>query len=304
MNQTAKKTEVTNSEAPRVSVVIPTRNRSALLEQCLEMLAAQTVSYSQFEVIVVNDGSTDDTAECVRRFLEKSPVSGALVEGAGRGPAAARNLGIQKSCGELVAFTDDDCLPLPGWLQDLIEDLPAESACAGIGGGIVRAREGIISWYIDAANAMQHSVGERGANYLVTANAMYRRSCLQEVSGFDERIWWPGGEDPDLSIRVRQRGYYLAITKGAIVRHQHRDTLPGLYRMFWNHGRGRHALDQWQRLEIKYQGGKELRFGLRNALHYLRRRDLPWGQRQLFCFFDCVRVAAYHRGYISQPDLR
>ena len=115
--------------APRVSVVIPTRQRLASLASCLERLApgTQTLDRTRYEVVVSDDGDTGDT----RALLERSFPWARYCAGPRRGPASNRNAGVRASRGEWIAFTDDDTLPDPDWLEQLL------AASAG-----VRAVEG------------------------------------------------------------------------------------------------------------------------------------------------------------------
>lgn len=112
-----------------VSVVIPTYNRRDTLQQCLASVTHQT--YSNYEVIVVDDGSTDSTDEMIRwRFPDVRYIR----QRTNHGPAAARNLGIEVARGEIVAFTDDDCQLPPEFLSRIVEGYYRYSEVAGVGG--------------------------------------------------------------------------------------------------------------------------------------------------------------------------
>lgn len=197
----------------RFSVVVPTFNRSSTLRQTLGALIAQ--DYPDYEVIVVDDGSTDDTSEMVRqafpsvRYLRQS----------NRGPAAARNAGIQAANGEIVAFTDDDCLPPYDWLTRLADGYARYPEVAGVGG------------YLEApTEVLRHNILARYERYMTrehygardeevvggfecpaggTCNMSYRRSVLLAVGGFDEGFRYAAGEDADLKWRICQRGCRL-----------------------------------------------------------------------------------------------
>src|SRR5437588_5369687 len=105
----------------RVSVVIPTYKRPHLLENCLQALSLQDIAPTDFEAIVVDDAASDATRQQVERWRERLDACGyslryLAVSGA-HGPAAARNCGWRAARGEIIAFTDDDCLPSPAWLR-------------------------------------------------------------------------------------------------------------------------------------------------------------------------------------------
>ena len=223
---------------PRVSVVIPTYNRVDMLICCLRALQAQRMSRADYEVVVVDDGSTDGTAEALREWIPSTDMAVHASSRPNGGPATARNEGIGVARGALIAFVDDDCIPEPDWLKSLIDALPRDASCAGIGGRIVGASDALISRYIDWRGLMEHQRTEEEINYLVTANALFHKHCLLEVGGFNERFRWAGGEDPELARRLRARGYYFAATERALVVHRHRETLRGLVDMASRYGRG------------------------------------------------------------------
>ncbi|MFC1681882.1 glycosyltransferase [Pseudomonadota bacterium] len=222
-----------------ISVVVATYNRLASLRRLVKSVQEQTLPPSAFELIVVDDGSTDGTVDLLREISEGSKFRFHFLSQENRGPASARNAGMRHATGEFVLFTDDDCIPDPDWLEKVSQFLEANADVHGCGGRIVKQRNTPISRYVDRCGAMHHPLSYDGTvDYLVTANAAYRREVLEAVRGFCEDISWPGGEDPDLSYRVIKHGGRLAYCHDCIVRHEHRDSLMGLYKMFFNHGRG------------------------------------------------------------------
>ena len=104
---------VLRSLPPMISVVIPTYNRAPELETCLTALAAQTLSPDQFEVLVIDDGSSDSTSSLLETLSSGNPMDLRYFVQPNEGPAAARNAGIEQAKGEWIAFTDDDCIPDP-----------------------------------------------------------------------------------------------------------------------------------------------------------------------------------------------
>lgn len=197
----------------KFSVVIPTFNRGSILRQTLAALITQ--DYSDYEVIVVDDGSTDGTREMVMREFP----SVRYLRQANRGPAAARNVGIQAASGVIVAFTDDDCLPPADWLTRLADGYARHPEVVGVGG------------YSEApVDLLEHNILARYERYMTrehygacdgevlggfecpvggTGNMSYRRSVLIEVGGFDEGFRYAAGEDADLKWRVVQKGHPL-----------------------------------------------------------------------------------------------
>ncbi|HZS75634.1 MAG TPA: glycosyltransferase [Ktedonobacteraceae bacterium] len=178
----------------RVSVVIPTYKRLALLQRCLEALSAQDIAPADFEVIVVDDAASEETR---KQVLEESclhpehtirylPVQGT------NGPAAARNLGWQAASGEIIAFTDDDCIPTPGWLRAGLEAF--DDVVVGVSGKIIIPLDHTPTDYERNAALLAKSE-------FVTANCFYRRDVLASIGGFDERFTMAWREDSDLAFR-------------------------------------------------------------------------------------------------------
>jgi glycosyltransferase involved in cell wall biosynthesis len=107
-------------ELPFVSVIVPTYNRASLLKRLLESLREQTYPADKFEVLVVDDGSTDETPQVVEEFARSAPFAVRYFRQPRKGPAAARNLGIQQSRGEIVAFVDSDVTVAKDWLTNAV----------------------------------------------------------------------------------------------------------------------------------------------------------------------------------------
>lgn len=215
--------------SPFVSVVIPTRNRCAWLLEAIEAVCAQAYA-GGFDVIVVDDGSTDGTAAAVRQRVW--PVSVTVAGGCSRGPAAARNVGIAAARGEVIAFLDDDCVPREGWL----ESIATAAAGAGAAGGVTRMMsDGSLLSEFDCIrwNAAREA-NEEGA--LLSCNCAFRREVLD--GGFDENFLLPGCEDADLAERLRRSGVSVGRAPEAMVTHRARPGIAGLVRTGFNYGRG------------------------------------------------------------------
>lgn len=175
-----------------LSVVVPTRNRAHLLPRLLEALDSQT--HPNFEVIVVDDSSEDETQQILAGW--EGPHKIALRTDHPSGSYLARNLGWQRARGEIVAFTDDDCLPDPGWLQAMVHALCANPSLMGVQGKTEGERGPIGS----------HAIRVASPDRLYrTCNIAYRRDAVDAVGGFDARFsgWF---EDTALGWRVSQHG--------------------------------------------------------------------------------------------------
>lgn len=215
LSQSAEKEEavvISRRCYPRFSVVVPTHNRLQLLSRVLEALTDQT--YPNYEIIVVDDASTCDLTPLKHRF----PQVRFLHQPYNLGPAAARNLGVQETTGEIVAFTDDDVMPLADWLETLADGYHRYPEVVGVSGSIqapeellrtnVWAQLELFQSQVELRQPDQEVVGGWECPGFGTCNASYRRTIFQEMGGFDEGFPF-ACEDGDLKRRVAERGYKL-----------------------------------------------------------------------------------------------
>lgn len=195
-----------------VSVVVATHNRCASLMRLLDALGAQT-GVGHFEVVVVDDASTDDTASAIAaRPVDCSFSLRCLRLDRNCGPATARNHGWRVAAAPLVCFTDDDCQPTPTWLSAL---------CARLAyAPVVQGRTVPDPAQVDRWGPWSHTVEvlDEGGFY-ETCNMGYRRSVLERLGGFDEAFRRPYGEDADLAWRAREAGIGTAFAADAVVHH-------------------------------------------------------------------------------------
>ena len=206
-----------------VSVVVPTYNRKEMLKDCLTSLFNQTYPKDKYEIIVVNDGSTDGTEEVLNEYAKKAPCIFKWFSQENKGPSAARNLGIEHAKGEIICFTDDDCIADERWIENLVKEFTNEKV-GGVGGEIVAYNPKTLT----EKYGNRFNQRERAKEYLLTGNAAYRKDVLDAIGGFDENL--RSLEDVDLGIRVKAKGYELRYTPHAIVFHKHYDTLQWLMR--------------------------------------------------------------------------
>jgi GT2 family glycosyltransferase len=204
-------------ETPRVSVVVCSYNGSRTLGQCLRSL--ETLDYPDYEVIVVDDGSTDHT----RAVLAEHPTVRAIHQ-ANRGLSAARNVGLQEATGSIVAYTDADCYADPQWLTHLVYQL-AHTSAAGVGGPNLAPEDGRLAACVAAAPGQPMHVleSDQVAEHIPGCNMAFRREALLAVNGFDP-VYRKAGDDVDLCWRLQQAGYWITFAPGAFVWHHRRQT--------------------------------------------------------------------------------
>lgn len=184
---------------PEASVVVPTRNRAELLPALAGALAAQE-GIGDYEVIFVDDGSTDETPEVLSRLAVSStiPVQVLRTGPGDRGRAAARNLGWRSAKGPVVAFTDDDCRPEPGWLAALVRGLASSDLAQGLTEVDPRELHG-------SGPFARFIVITEFSWKFETCNIAYRRELLERLGGFDPAFRHLG-EDIDLGCRALDLG--------------------------------------------------------------------------------------------------
>jgi glycosyltransferase involved in cell wall biosynthesis len=219
-----------------VSLIVPTRNRRAKLERLLRSIDELRGNPLE-EVIVIDGRSVDSTREFLREWSRAghsfSPI--VLNQDRGNGPGSARNLGMEATVSDIVAFTDDDCIPDPDWLRFLVPAVNKTHGVVGAGGRVLPTERDWISRYFAYYRILEPPPSML---YLVTANCAYSRVEAMNVGGFDGTIPTPGGEDVALSIRLRQAGWSFGYVPEALVRHEFRSDVSDFLRTFRNYGRG------------------------------------------------------------------
>ncbi|MGD9943662.1 MAG: glycosyltransferase family 2 protein [Burkholderiaceae bacterium] len=222
-----------SADAVAIAVVIATYRRPPLLRRCLQALLAQRdMAPEAYEIIVVDDGRSDDTKAVVDELAEGCgsvlPRLRYLRPLRGRGPAAMRNHGWRESSAPLLAFTDDDTIPDPRWLacgaRAMTEGGPE---LAAVGGRV------IVPLPPDPTDHALNTQGLERAEF-VTANAFVRRSALDAVGGFDERFTRAWREDSDLHFALLERCGRVGRAESAIVVHPVREAPWGL--SLWQQG--------------------------------------------------------------------
>lgn len=207
---------------PDISVVIPTYRRPDLLARCLNALFAQTLPGHRFEIVVVDDGRSEDTRLRCEQFAaraaaEQGPVVRCIVPEGTRGPAGARNSGWRAARGALIAFTDDDTIPDRDWLREGEEAMTAERVAVWGRVDVPMPEE--------LTDNARNTAGLQDAIF-VTANAFVRRKVLETVGGFDDRYRRAWREDTDLYFALLERfpdADAVAYAPKALVVHPVRD---------------------------------------------------------------------------------
>lgn len=230
---------------PQVCVVVSAYNRVGLLADLVAALQAQTVA--DFEAVLVDNGSTDDTGARLRALTADDRRFRVLTVDDNRGPSRARNLAWRATSCKWVAFTDDDCAPEPRWLQALLD--------AGRAADIVQGRTipaGERAGWFDRSQTIEQWSGR-----FETCNLLVRRELLDRLGGLSERFRIAMGEDTDLGLRAVAGGATTVFADDAVVRHH---VWPSGFREFLQQRR-RYA-EHVELMKVNPQARRLLHFGL------------------------------------------
>jgi len=199
-----------------VSVVVPVYNGARYISSCLEALTYQTVPPDGYEIIVVDDGSTDDTPDIARRYPVRCLTQPHL------GAAAARNLGWRAARGSLILFTDADCRPAPDWIETMCAPFE-DTRVSGVKGVYRTHQRALVARFVqlEYEEKYQRLAKQPTIDFVDTYSAAYRKSVLQAVGGFDTRFPNASVEDQELSFRLAKAGYRMVFQPLAIVYHEH-----------------------------------------------------------------------------------
>ena len=277
---------------PKISVVVPVYNGEATIRTCVEALLGLDYPRDRFEVIIVDNKSTDGT----RRIVEAYPVT-LLQEAAVQSSYAARNLGITRASGDIIAFTDADCVPERGWLRAIVAAIEPPDV-GGVAGAIeaFRADSPVERYQARRAIRADRAYNHKVLPFAQTANAAYKRGVFESIGLFDPTLIYGG--DLDFSWRMQAAGGQRLVYEAlAFVWHRHRTTYKGLFGLYEKNAIANcllseryHHYETYPRLRTFFYLSRELlRSGLRSAL--LRRDD---GSGSL----DVVRYAGEVWGWL------
>ena len=224
----------------RLSLVIPVLNAARTLPRTLEAVTA--LDPAPDEIVLVDNGSTDDTPRRLQAFAAASRARVVVLAEPRRGASAARNTGVRAATGDVVVFTDADCCPGPDWLAAVRRPLADATVGAVAGrlastapGGVIEMFGSLFTLQAPAAPA-RHTRWTPWAGGFPTANLAVRRELLLRAGGFDESIAIYG-EDHDLCARLYATGATIVYAPDAVVAHQHRVALRPMLRQAFGFGR-------------------------------------------------------------------
>jgi O-antigen biosynthesis protein len=204
---------------PRVSVVVCTYNAERTMAPCLESLAK--LNYPDYEVIVVNDGSTDGSLAIAERFGYCK-----IISQPNKGLSVARNVGAEAATGEIVAYTDSDCVADPDWLNYLVAKMEAADLVACGGPNFPPPEDSLIpsAVAVSPGGPTHVLLSDDTAEHIAGCNMAFRRDVLLQLGGFDP-VYRAAGDDVDICWRFQDAGYTIGFSPAAVVWHFRRNTV-------------------------------------------------------------------------------
>lgn len=240
---------------PQVSVIIPIYNGEADLPDLIDCLRSQTYPRDSIEYLLVNNNSSDRTLEGISAAAASAVSEGLklypLTEDSIQSSYAARNCGIRAAAGEILAFTDADCRPLPNWAEEIVK--PFSEPKVGIVVGELAALPGnsLLEKYAERYGVMSQKflLEHPFCAYGQTANLALRQQALQQVGLF--RPYLTTGGDADICWRIQREAHWkLAFAGAAVVRHRHRSNLRELRSQWQRYGQSNQYLHELYGIDL------------------------------------------------------
>ncbi|MBN1319119.1 MAG: glycosyltransferase [Anaerolineales bacterium] len=232
-------------EQPLFSIIIPTCDRPDPLISCLQAISRLEYPHDQFEVIVVDDGSTHPLAPIVARYHSKLDIT--LLTQENFGPAAARNTGAEIARGRYLAFTDDDCQPDALWLDAMARRFN-EMPEVLIGGQTINALSGNL--YLTASQLLidylyaHYTINGKQPRFFTSNNMALPAIQFKQLGGFDLKFRRAGGEDREFCDRWHYNNYRMIYDPEVVVYHAHLLTFRTYWKQHRNYGRGAFVFQQ------------------------------------------------------------
>lgn len=212
------------------SVIVPAYNASVTIERCLNSLENQSIPKEVYEVILIDDGSTDRTSDIAKQF----PIKYFWQKN--QGPATARNRGAKEARGEIILFTDADCVPQINWIEEMVRPFDDQKIMA-VKGTYKTAQKSLTARFaqVEFEERFEMLKKVESIDMVDTYSAGYRRSVFISLEGFDPSFPVANNEDTELSYKMSQAGYKMVFNPNAVVYHlNHPDSIKRYVRLkFW-----------------------------------------------------------------------
>lgn len=231
-----------------VSVIIPAFNAEKTITSCLASLINQDYK-GETEIIVIDDGSTDSTPDIVSKYEGVK-----LIRQKNAGPASARNAGASAAKGDIILFTDSDCVPAPDWITEMLTPFHENRDVAGVKGIYKTHQRELTARFVqlEYEDKYDYMLKERYIDFIDTYSAGFKKSVFLEMKGYDTDFPVACAEDVELSYRLSNKGYKMVFNPKAIVYHTHPDKLAAYLKK-------KYKFAYWRMLALKKNPGKAIK---------------------------------------------
>jgi len=232
----------------RASVIVPAFNAGKLIANCLRSLQDQTVPRSEYEVVVVDDGSSDSTAAAAEAFPGVK-----VVRQQNQGPAAARNRGAGEARAAIVLFTDSDCIPARNWMEEMLRPFDEDPDVIGAKGRYLTRQPELVARFVQAEYEDKYRLlgRHRFIDFIDTYSACFRTEVFLQFGGYDTSFPVACAEDVELSYRMANQGLKMVYVPGAVVYHQH----PSSWGAYFNK---KYKFAYWRMLAVRKNPNKAI----------------------------------------------
>ncbi len=232
-----------------ISVIVPAYNAKKTIFACLSALENQTVPRTDYEVVVIDDGSTDDTVKIIEGFPKVRVISQE-----NQGPAAARNKGANCAEGEIIIFTDSDCEPQPDWIEQMIAPFEREPDIAGVKGAYKTRQPEWAARFVQLEYEDKYDLlaQSKYIDFIDTYAAAFRKRVFLQFGGYDTSFPVACAEDIELTYRMSSQGCKMVFNPKAIVSHTHPNT-------FLSYFKKKYKFAYWRMLALRKNPNKILK---------------------------------------------
>src|SRR3990172_10127958 len=194
----------------KISVIVPAYNAQKTIHQSIEALLAQEYPKERYEVIIIDDGSSDGTADVVKAY----PVK--YMHQRNQGPATARNAGAREAGGEIMLFTDSDCVPFANWIAEMVKPFEDKEVVA-VKGAYKNKQKSMVARFaqLEFEERFEMLKKAESIDMVDTYSAGYRRDLFMAAGGFDASFPVANNEDTELSYRLSVLGHKMVFNPGA-----------------------------------------------------------------------------------------
>jgi len=229
------------------SVIVPVYNGSATVEHCLDALAQQSIDPAHYEIILIDDGSTDNTQQVIAQWCQRHPhIQCQQGSQPNQGPAAARNRGAKLAQSPLLLFTDADCRPSATWIETFYQRFAQDESISAAMGAYASVQSTPAAQFaqLEFEERYIHMRQQPALDLVATYSAAFRRNVFLQEQGFDPAFPKANNEDVEFSYRLSQQGYRMVFVPAAVVTHPHAPT-------WWGYASTKFSRAYWRTVVYK-----------------------------------------------------